>query len=136
MLISYVKKVQYQHFLLSSLVDRLNPIMPENFHVEATREGCDPMRQGNTEYSIGIDYFWDERSVKESIEASSCNILNTLQDVLTLTIQDIWPKISSHLTSLPLPEVHWSGHKLELSFRLDNKSVLELESIDFDGMLI
>jgi hypothetical protein len=130
-----MEKVVYKNFLLSSLADRLNTIMPANFHVEATDEGCNLMRQGNIEYDIGIDYFWDERSVKESIEDSSCNILNNLQDVLTLTIQDIWPKISSHPTSLPLPDVHWSENKLELSFQIDNQPLLSLEPIDFDGLL-
>ncbi len=130
-----MEKVVCKNFLLSSLADRLNTIMPANFHVEATDEGCNLMCQGNIEYSISIDYFWDERSIKASIESSSCNILNNLQDVLTLTIQDIWPKISSHPTSMPLPEVYWSGNQLELSFQLDNQTVLQLEPIDFSDLL-
>jgi hypothetical protein len=131
-----VDSTQRHNLFLHLLVSRLSIVLPTPFHAEVTSTGFRLSYQEDIELEISIQELWEgERSDKDNIFIYSHSVLSNTQDAITMVIHDVWPKIDTQPTSLPVPEVHWSDNKLELSFQLDNQTVLRLEPIDFDGLL-
>ncbi|MGL4611049.1 MAG: hypothetical protein ACRCYY_15455 [Trueperaceae bacterium] len=131
-----MQKIKSRDLLLFSLVRRLNNVIPEHFLTESADSRFLLTYQDSIEVEVETGDFWEERRIKDAIEVSSYSILSNIQDAITLVIKDVWPKIDSQPTSLALPNIHWlSNDKLGLSFRIDDKIALQLESIDFNGLL-